>query len=362
VSLDRRELLAGGGALVASCASGAGSRVPEGAASMDALLEANADVLPEAAGSGANHYPMAAEALEALGHPGSIEDAWRSGAARYAASTPGVARITEPAEALGDWRRYGDWLDLFRGELAREPWNTVVARWTPLLAPGVSAAVFHGLIRTAHAVRGLRRSHAPARTGELAVGLAYWAARYAELPVADDLELGAPLATLSHPRVNEDEDVSFDAASSYLVRAPIAPRVKLADGGPSATDELDELVRESAAVFLEMLVQERQRIWLLHTVTGPAAAALLVPELEARDARTLAAYCRQAVVALYVAFGAPCIPLAHLRDATPWPELLRRAAGSRSVHTIKLVEALYRQRHVDDALCRSVAAQWFEWT
>ena len=57
-------------------------------------------------------------------------------------------------------------------------------------------------------------------------------------------------------------------------------------------NELDALVREAAAVFLEMLVLERHRIWILHTVTGPAAA-------------------------------------------------------------------LARHRHVDDALCRSVAAQWF---
>jgi hypothetical protein len=32
------------------------------------------------------------------------------------------------------------------------------------------------------------------------------------------------------------------------------------------------------------------------------------------------------------------------------------------VHTIKLVEALVRYRDLDDPLCRSVAAQWFEWT
>ena len=78
-------------------------------------------------------------------------------------------------------------------------------------------------------------------------------------------------------------------------------------------------------------------------------------------ARTLAAYSRQAVVAMYVAFGAPYVSGAHLRATAPWPELTRRAAESRSVHTIKLVEALSRHRHVDDGLCRSVAAQWFEW-
>ena len=361
MTLDRRELLAGGGALVASCASGARVSAARGAVSLDAVLEANAVVLPEKASSGANHYPMAAEALEALGHPESIEEEWCTRAAGYAGTAPRVAALAGD-ESLGDYGRYGDWLDLFRGELAREPWRAVVTRWITRLAPGVSAAVFHGVIRTAHAVRALRRRETSERRGELAVALAYWAARYAELPAAaGGPELRAPLAALEHPWLAEIEDVPFDSVHARLERAPIAPRVTL--DGPPAREELDALVREAAGAFLEMLVLERHRIWLLHTVTGPAAAALLVPELDANAARALAAYSRQAVVAFYVAFGAPYTPGAHLRETTPpWPELTRRAASSRSVHTIKLVEALTRYREVDDALCRSVAAQWFEWT
>jgi hypothetical protein len=363
MTLDRRQVLAGASALAASCASGARSAQGAGAVSLDAVLEANALVLPEAAGAGANHYPMAAEALEALGHPESIEEAWRAGAASYAGPAGRIAPIDGWRTALGDYGRYGDWLDLLKGELEREPWRTVVARWTPRLAPGASAAVFHGLIRTAPAVRALRRGETRARQGELATALAYWAARYAELPAAEGgPELGAPLAALPHPWLDELEDVPFDAVHARLARAPIAPRVSLPDAGPPAEAELDALVRAAATAFLEMLVQERHRIWLLHTVTGPAAAALLVPELEPGDARALAAYSRQAVVAMYVAFGAPYVPRDHLRAETPpWPELTLRAAGSRSVHTIKLVEALSRFRAVDDALCRSVAAQWLEW-
>lgn len=363
MNLDRRQVLVGGGALVSSCASGARpAEAEDGAVSLDTLLAAHADVLPERGGAGANHYPMAAEALEALGHPEFIEEAWRAGAAGYAGSAPRVAAIADGDEALGDYARYGDWLDLFRAELAREPWRAVVARWAPRLAPGVSAAVFHGLIRTAHAVRALRRRETRARRDELAVALAYWGARYAELP-ADPAgpDLRAPLAALPHLWLDEAEDVPFDDVHARLARRPLAPAVKLAD--TRAQDELDALVREAAGAFLEMLVLERHRIWLLHTVTGPAAAALLVPELNAHDARVLAAYTRQAVAALTIAFGAPYAPGTHLRATTPpWSELTRRAASSRSVHTIKLVEALARHRHVDDPLCRSVAAQWFEWT
>ena len=199
MSLDRREVIAAGGALAASCASLPRPPRAHRPVSLDELLEANAAVLPENAG-GANHYPMAAETLEALGHEELIEEPWRAGAASYAGTAPRIAPITDAAQALGDYARYGDWLELFHAELAREPWRTVVARWTPRLAPGVSAAVFHGLIRTAHAVRALRRRESGARLDELAVGLAYWAARYAELPAAPEgPDLRAPLMELTHP-------------------------------------------------------------------------------------------------------------------------------------------------------------------
>ncbi len=364
MTLDRRQVLAGGSALVASCASGVAPRAPEGAAPLDALLAAHADVLPEAAGSGANHYPMAAEVLETFGRGEAIEAAWSRGAASYAGAAARSSKRFDADEALGDYARYGDWVDLFRAELERGPWQAVVARWTPRLAPGVSAAVFHGLIRTAHAVRALRRKETDERRGELAVALAYWAARYDE-PRCDDSgpDLRTPLAHLEPRWLDDVEDVPFDAVHKRLARAPIAPRVTPETSESSAAAELDALVREAAEAFLEMLVLERHRIWLLHAVTGPAAAALLLPELDARAARELAAYSRQAVVALFVAFGAPFVPRAHLRTHTaPWPELIERAATSRSVHTLKLVEALSRFRHVDDPLCRSVAAQWFEWT
>ena len=362
MSLDRRHLLAGSGALVAGCAARGASAEPTDA--LDTLLLAQADVLPERAGAGANHYPMAAEALEALDRPELIPVAWRAGAAGYAGPLPRVAPLTDPGAALGARERYGDWLELFRAELARAPWEAVVARWVPHLAPGASAAVFHGLIRTAHAVRALRRHASPARRDELAVALAYWAVSYVELaPDPAGPALRTPLAALRPRWIHEVEDVPFDDVHARLARAPLAPAVEPAALGADAQAELAALVREAAEAFLEMLVQERHRLWLLHTVTGPAAAALLAPELAPPDARLLAAHARQAALALFLAFGAPYEPRAHLRASTPpWPVLTRRAAESGSVHTIKLTEALLRFRHVDDGLCRSVVAQWLEWT
>lgn len=364
MELDRRRLLVAGGACLSSCTTGAHRTRSEEPDPLDRLLEAHANALPEREGAGANHYPMAAEALAALGHADAIEPAWSRGAAGYAGEQRRHPRAPG-SEALGDYGRFADWRAHFQQELARGPWQALVADQAALLAPGLSGAAFHGLIRTAHAVRALRERDTPARRDELANGLAYWAARHAVLPTNPALvdrpaELERTLTALSHPWLADDAEVDFFAVDERLARTPLAPPVELGDD-PAA--ELDALVRTAATAFLEMLVQERQRIWLLHTVTGPAAAGLLLPEVDAHTARLLVAHARQTVVALQSAFGAPFTPRAHLRAAPPaWPELVQRAVTSRSVHSIKLVEALHRHdAGGNDPLLRSVAVQWLEW-
>lgn len=324
MQLDRRQLLASGGISLASCAGA--SRHGAETTSLDLLLEAHAEVLPEAAGSGANHYPMAAEALEALGRDDAIEVSWLRGAAGYAGELPRVAPIERAADALGSYERFGDWLDFFRAALARAPWRSTVAEWAPRLAPGIAAATFHGVIRSAHAARALRLRESAARRNELAVGLAYWAARYTELPVnerlrGDGRSLRATLEGLEHPWLADDADVDFSAVMQRLTAAPLAPPVSLAEHDSSPRAELDHLVREAASAFLEMLVLERQRIWLLHTVTGPAAVDLLLPDVDPPGARRLVEHARQAVVALYAAYGAPYTADAHVRES--------RASGPR---------------------------------
>ena len=46
--------------------------------------------------------------------------------------------------------------------------------------PALRTALFHGAIRTAHAVRAIDAADTPPRRGELARALGYWAARYRE--------------------------------------------------------------------------------------------------------------------------------------------------------------------------------------
>lgn len=340
------------------------------APALDAVLIAHAEALPERPGAGANHYPMAAEALEALGHERAIDASWVQGASLYTGEPGRAAAIegdADVAEALGDYARFGDWLDHFRAALQREPWRAVLGRWAPRLAPALCAAAFHGVIRTGHAARALRLRDTAPRRNELAVGLAYWAARYEILPTTDragdTMDLRQTLVGLEHPWVHDRSDVDFFSVVGRLTERPIAPPVHVARTGATPRAELDEIVREAATAFLEMLVLERSRLWLLHTVTGPAAVEWLLPEVDEAGARSLVEHARQAVVAMYAAYGEPYAPRAHVRDVlAPWPELVQRAVDSRSVHGIKLLDALARFDRDGDPLWRSVAEQWLEWT
>ena len=156
----------------------------------------------------------------------------------------------------------------------------------------------------------------------------------------------------------------FFDVNERLTRAPISrpPLLGQADTLPAVRDRLARLIRDAARAFLEMLVLERHRIWLLHTVTGPAAVEILLSDVELEDAERLVAYVEQAVVAMFVAYGEPFEPGAHVRPSpASWNELVRQAVDTRSVHTIKLVEALVRLDPGTDTLYRSVAEQWLEW-
>src|SRR6185312_17360932 len=153
---------------------------------LDDALNIFAGTAPEFGEFGlSNHGPMAAEVLDQLGRRDAIA-AW---VAVYRvrldpAPPPPESRLSEaewPA-ALGVAERFPEWLALFEAELADRPIGAVVGEWVPRLVPGAVGAAGHGLIRTAHALRAFGRSETHPRRVEVAVGLAYWASRYQELP------------------------------------------------------------------------------------------------------------------------------------------------------------------------------------
>ena len=128
-----------------------------------------------------NHGPMACEALAAL----DLDDQIEGWSRRFAQMLDTGPKAERPEgfggagwrSALGDYRRLPEWIGYFDDAVDDQGWAPLVGTWVPRLVPGLGTALFHGVIRTAQAVRAIDAVDTEARRAELARSLAYWAAR-----------------------------------------------------------------------------------------------------------------------------------------------------------------------------------------
>jgi Questin oxidase-like len=259
----------------------------------------------------ANHGPMAAEALAKLGYCDEV-DGWLDANIRrrdYRPLADPTQPITDWRGALGDRKRGGDWVELFRRELADAPWREVVRTWCPRLLPGCAGSLTHGLIRTAHAVRSLRDVDHPGelQIDELSRGLAFWATVFT--PLETEPGGGNDLAAAAVDR--ELSKLTAEYAGHYAATMPSAP------------------------------------IPLIHIITAPAAMRLLLAELPAElhtaAFRTIAEANRQ----LFARFGGKRGAGSHGcggpgSDRT-FTTLAAEALDVGDEHAIKICEATMRE-------------------
>ncbi|MFF3766941.1 hypothetical protein ACFYYR_23025 [Streptomyces sp. NPDC001922] len=309
----------------------------------------------------ANHGPMGAEALALLGQ----EDEVARWVGRYRRAMehhePPAARFAlDPADesswrpALGDFRRAGDWERLFTRELAEAHWRDVLVRWWPRLLPGLFAGLTHGLIRTAHAVRALSASGRPTRLqrDELARGLAYWAARHTVLPGSPRLtghrELSAAVAEL--PRVPEEGGLGPGTARARLDGLSGLPGYHEALEWPAAEHAprlLGEMTLQFADVYLGH--PEVYPVPLVHGVTAPAAARIVLPHLPYELHGPTLARLWQVQAAFLLAFTTDrrgegtAAWRSEVPEPPPIAELGARAAEHGDEHVIKFTEACLRE-------------------
>jgi hypothetical protein len=229
------------------------------------------------------------------------------------------------------------------------PWKDVPAEWMPRLAPGVIAAAFHGVIRTAHAVRSLDARETRARRRELAEGLGYWAATYEALPESPAAAgHRTPLAAMpevpSLPAERQIHNGNITDRLAPLDRyAPFAGVANMVDANGDASGFISNLTETFAAVYLEN-VPPGSVITYIHTVTGPSAIRLLLPHLDANARAALLRYGWQGAAALYAASGgkwsSPAPPPAPKGDRE---DLVDRALATGDEHAIKFTEACLRE-------------------
>lgn len=242
-----------------------------------------------------NHGPMACEALATL----DLDDDVGTWARRFArvgtAVQPVAPRRFEWQDALGDYGLLPEWLGYFEAAIGDDGWSRVVEQWVPRLLPGLVVALFHGEIRTAHAVRALSFEDSAPRRAELARALGYWAARYQEGQQINDMDVEIARADARHAVTA----TAADGARHYLAH-------------PSIFD--------------------------LHGVTGAMALEILAGHIPPTAAAAGFAQLRAEHKALY----------RDAEEARPdpagidGPSLAQAAATSGDPHQVKLVEACRR--------------------
>ena len=302
-----------------------------------------------------NHGPMVAEVLVTLGRPDAVLP-WVDGYIQMLEGCP-VARTEIGKEdfrqALGDFDRFADWVVFFNDELDHCPWQDLLAEWTPRLAPGVAAGATHGLIQTAHAVRSIARRETPQRRRELARGLAYWAARYQELPGEFSGKNGdlLPSQAIEHVELLPEErrqpfHLIVERLADLEGFEPFAHVMDLVDtsGDPSAF--ISDLTKTFAYVYLTHAVNHDLIITFIHTVTAPSALRLVAPYLDRETISTGLRFAWQTCAALYAGFGFASTQATFDPPDEDVEELVTRSIATRHVHVIKFTEVCLREHAI----------------
>jgi hypothetical protein len=309
------------------------------AALAEGLAEARA-FSPTYRGGLTNHLPMALCALSALG--GSAAQLRRFSSAY----TP---RLEPMARAATELPGFLDELARVRAAIAERGREAVLRATIPRLVESIETHAFHGIIRVAYAVRFQLDDE------ELAHGLAYWASG-AEAPRPIAIACGA---TREDPSTIFD-DVRRSALGEAPVRAPlITTRMREVSQRPGF-DEAAASLRFDGDT-LARLADTSARAYLasgdftaLHGMTGTHAFRVLSPMLADRELGER--YLFRALLAAYVAGGAPPVGGTVPTPSLSWPELCDIARERLDDHDVKLTDSAREQSALaGDRLARACA-------
>ena len=294
------------------------------------LLDAGRAWSPTFRGQLSNHLPMAQQALQALGAPLQRLQAWTEHYESFleplACARP--ARV-DPGRDLGRPASDAAWRVHFASRIAERGREEVLREALPLLLPGAGAIAFHGLIRTGHAVLA-------GHDGELAAGLAHWAAHFMPLPVADrgePLDLRDWLDGLQQlPRPEPAAGGLIAARMQAWAAVPgfaaIAGRLRPGE------DTLQALALLAARTYATT-----GNFTVLHLLTASHAMSVLQPWWSAPG---LPRGFGVAAAAGLLASGAQPALTLDRPPSRSWPALIAAACEQDDAHVIKLTHAAWR--------------------
>jgi hypothetical protein len=333
---------------------------------LDTVLENLAGFSPEYGRGLSNHGPMVAEVMTVLGRaerlPGWLEH-YRPRLEPMPASRQTIGR-GEWRQALGNFARAGDWADFFQRELAQVPWTQVLRDWVPRLAPGLSGAGGHGMIRTGHAIRALSREETPDRKRELGEALGYWAARYTKLPGILSARQGklTPLEALSrikwqYKRQRPPFRLISDGLKGLMGFSPFVGVINLVNLSDDLPERISQITGAMVRVFLAQKDDRHALIPYIHTVTVPNIARAFLPYLERREAGILTSYGWQLAGAVYTVFGQANPVQTFAPPSDDRQQLIDAALETNDSHVIKFTAACLGEYDLnsDDAY---LAAAW----
>jgi hypothetical protein len=313
------------------------------------------------------HAPMVAEALCTLGHCERAVS-WiaesRGPILQLPAPSVRIERDSWQA-ALGprigapSWEstnaRWGDWKEFFTSELAEARWQEVLDLWVGRLAPGMSGAATHGVIRTAHAVRALARRETAERRGELARGLAYWASSYEELPqrrrTAPHIETFAqalaevPLYWEAFGKTPDGRNI-VEALRHVRELDSFAEVLHLLAEPADLAAAISALTATFARVYRRHGTKH-DTIAFVHAVTGPCSLRRIAPHVKPRTARAALPYAWQTAAAIYSAYARAGDQRREEESKLTPEELAERAIKNGDAHAIKFTEVMMAEHKLN---------------
>lgn len=288
------------------------------------LLDDAQRYAPEYRGGLSNHLPMALAALDALGASSQRLCSFASEHARR-------LEPRQPGRAID--AAFDSAFERHLHAIEHRGIDAALREVLPRLMPGVGAAAFHGLIRTAY---GVQAGHA----GEIAAGLAYWDARFLPLlpalpAVPGDRGIGAWLGALAAalPGWSSPHALIFERMAAVAETPAFREHA-----ARLAIDE--QTPRAIAALALDRYLASGN-FTVLHVITSCHALRTLGPWLE-RPAEAWRWY-SVAVAAGVVSSGVDLAARVQRPEPPPWNELIERAIASSNDHAIKLAHSAHAE-------------------